>query len=364
MKIFKKSVAMLIAVITLLSAFTLMPITSSAKSVNINSTSSSGSCGKSTYWSFKNGVLNISGKGAVNKSIPSSVETATKKMYVYDGVTDISGIHLANCSKLTNITIGKGLKKITANTFYNCNKLSKITISGSNKYFASRGNAIFTKSMKIMIKYAPNQKATTYTAPKSVTTVDKACFMNSKKLKTIKLPSTVKSIGDEAYMGCTSLTNVTMARNLTYLGTDTLRNTKIYNTKSNWKNGVLYYKNALIKSTSNSDSITVKNIKYIASNAFYNCRELENVKLPNSLVYIGDRAFFNCTHFHEVVIPKSVKKIGKMAFAYYEYISYGADGEYDDESVSIKSIPFSFYVYKNSYGHKYAYNNGYHYIFK
>ncbi len=35
-----------------------------------------------------------------------------------------------------------------------------------------------------------------------------------------------------------------------------------------------------------------------------------------------------------------------MAFAYYEYISYGADGEYDDESVSIKSIPFSFYVYK------------------
>ena len=32
--------------------------------------------------------------------------------------------------------------------------------------------------------------------------------------------------------------------------------------------------------------------------------------------------------------------------------------------VFIKSIPFSFYVYKNSYGHKYAYNNGYHYIFK
>ncbi len=83
---------MLIAVITLLSAFTLMPITSSAKSININSTSSSGSCWQKHILVIQKRCSYYQvGKGAVsNKSIPSRiVETATETMYVYDGVTDI-----------------------------------------------------------------------------------------------------------------------------------------------------------------------------------------------------------------------------------------------------------------------------------
>ena len=57
-----------------------------------------------------------------------------------------------------------------------------------------------------------------------------------------------------------------------------------------------------------------KGTKYIASNAFINCRELCSISLPNTLEVISNIAFFYCVKLSSVTIPKSVKEVGLGAF--------------------------------------------------
>ena len=56
---------------------------------------------------------------------------------------------------------------------------------------------------------------------------------------------------------------------------------------------------------------------YGASNyngAFYNCYDLTEITIPNSVTSIGDRAFSGCSSLADITIPNSVTSIGNYAF--------------------------------------------------
>ena len=48
--------------------------------------------------------------------------------------------------------------------------------------------------------------------------------------------------------------------------------------------------------------------------AFYNCRGLSSVKLPNTIESIGENAFYNCTSLTSIEIPESVTYVQDLAF--------------------------------------------------
>ena len=52
----------------------------------------------------------------------------------------------------------------------------------------------------------------------------------------------------------------------------------------------------------------------IGAEAFYNCKELTSVSIPNSVKSIGNFAFDGCTGLTSVTIPNSVTSIGYSAF--------------------------------------------------
>ena len=52
----------------------------------------------------------------------------------------------------------------------------------------------------------------------------------------------------------------------------------------------------------------------IGDNAFYNCSNLTNVVIPESVINIGNSAFLRCSSLRSVVIPNGVKNIGNSAF--------------------------------------------------
>ncbi len=54
----------------------------------------------------------------------------------------------------------------------------------------------------------------------------------------------------------------------------------------------------------------------IGMNAFYKCKELKSLDIPNSVTSIGDSAFYRCEGLTFVKIPKSVNSIGNSAFSY------------------------------------------------
>ena len=397
MKIFRKGFAVAMAMIITCSAFTVMPLTTSAMAVNETSVSASstksGKCGKDVKWSYNNKVLTVYGKGKMTTEIPESVTNYAEEIIVKDGVTDIGKLEtgerlkkvtlgkgitvipgglfagcvklktvkLSNnlrtiendafrwCESLTTITIPEKVRKILTNPFMECSKLTKINVNKNNKTYISIDGILFTKSKKTLAIYPLGKKNSAYSVPKTVYKIAENAFSESSSIRTIKMTNSVKRIEDNAFAHCYRLKNVTLSQRLTYIGEQVFNDTKFNDTDSNWKNGYLYCGNALISVKQNLKQVTVKKgTRILGTRAIDLCENLKKVTLPEGLLYINDYALHDDTKLSTLTIPKSVKEIGKDAIGVY------SDIDWDGNCITSKVNPFKVKVYKNSVGHKYA----------
>ncbi len=70
-----------------------------------------------------------------------------------------------------------------------------------------------------------------------------------------------------------------------------------------------YSRRTYIKSIIIQDGVTT-----IGYNAFYYCKNLENITIPTTVTEINNYAFRDCDNLKEVIIPNGVEKIGYRAF--------------------------------------------------
>ena len=60
--------------------------------------------------------------------------------------------------------------------------------------------------------------------------------------------------------------------------------------------------------------------------AFFGCRRLESVSLPETLRFIGTRAFFYCSRLQSIELPDSVTELGENPFAHCSALEHVAVG--------------------------------------
>ena len=194
-------------------------------------------------------------------------------------VTELGTCAFKNCFALKTAVIKGGTVKgslVTEATFYNCNALETLVISD---------NATLDASFK-----AAYSKST---------------------LKTVEIGK--GEIGDSAFNGCTSLTNVTLGDGVTKIGTNAfIRCTQISSITigsrvssigKNAFNGCTALTNANIGSGA------------IGANAFQDCSSLASVTLGDGVTSIGTNAFLRCTALTSMNIGSSVKTIESYAFS-------------------------------------------------
>ncbi len=141
-----------------------------------------------------------------------------------------------------------------------------------------------------------------------VTSVDEYAFEYCSSLKSLTIPNTLKEM-DVYFYDCTSLTTVN------YLGTINEwiklgmagRLDEEYN---------LYLNGELVT------EIEITSLTEISSGAFYNCKSLVSVVIPNSVTSIGSSAFYYCTSLTSIEIPNSVTSIGDYAFSGCDSLNY------------------------------------------
>jgi hypothetical protein len=62
-------------------------------------------------------------------------------------------------------------------------------------------------------------------------------------------------------------------------------------------------------------------VKYIGNSAFYECKSLPVINIPNSTIHIGHRAFGYAIKLVSISIPENVISIGDYVFEYCEKLT-------------------------------------------
>lgn len=193
----------------------------------------SGKCGKNVKWSYdkKTKTVTISGKGAManyggdNVYAPPWSDLDVRKAVVKKGVTTIGDKAFAHCEKLQSVTIPEGVTSLGIEIFFDSTKLGTITlpkslkkvnratfygayvsgykVASGNKYFSASKGVLFNKKKTSLVAYPFRSKATSYTIPKTVKSIEPYAFSTEAngtcKLKKITVPTSVTSVKDDAF---------------------------------------------------------------------------------------------------------------------------------------------------------------------
>ncbi len=167
---------------------------------------------------------------------------------------------------------------------------------------------------------------TNVTIPNSVTNIGDDAF-GFTGLANVTIPNSVISIGGIAFGGCKSLTSVTIPNSVTSIGVAPFDGcTRLAaimvdagNSAYGSVAGVLFNKSQteLVEYPGGKagDYAIPNSVTNIKDWAFALCPSLTSVTIPNSAISIGSRAFWGCDSLPIVTIPNSVVSIGDNAFS-------------------------------------------------
>ena len=119
-------------------------------------------------------------------------------------------------SSLTSITLPKNIVYVESECFNKCLKLKEINISKENALYTSIDGALFSKDSTKFIVF-PYAKATSYTIPEYVKTIEMNAFSHCDKLDSIAFPGNHIRILNDSFHDCTGLTSVYFGNDINFI---------------------------------------------------------------------------------------------------------------------------------------------------
>ena len=161
------------------------------------------------------------------------------------------------------------------------------------------GKVLAIENGKLLRRYSSNDSH--FVIPDCVTEICWGAFWDCSSLTSITIPASVTSIMWQVFSGCDSLASITVEQG-----------NPIYHSAGNC---IIETKSkTLIAGCKNSVIPDDGSVTSIGDSAFYNCRSLASINIPDSITSIGDYAFAWCHSLKSIVIPNSVTSIGSWAF--------------------------------------------------
>ena len=135
-----------------------------------------------------------------------------------EGVTSIGNGAFSRCSGLTSINIPESVTSIGNGAFGSCSSLHEITVDDENSYFTSINGVLYSKNVTKIYCHPAGLKETTFTIPKTVSSIEPCAFFDCSSLTNIDIPSSVTTIGDAAFGGCKNLKDIVIPATVTEIG--------------------------------------------------------------------------------------------------------------------------------------------------
>ena len=190
--------------------------------------------------------------------------SSLSKIVIPSGVTSIGNRAFSFCSSLKYISIPKSVIGLNGNPFAKWN--GKLECLSPN--FVYEDDVLFNKDKSRIISFR-NQNIKSYVIPSNVISIGDSAFYGCNSLSEIVISSSVTSIGDSAFLWCSSLSEIVIPSSVTSIG----------------------------------------------DSAFLWCSSLSEIVIPSSVTSIGDYAFSGCSSLKYISIPKSVICLNGNPFA-------------------------------------------------
>ncbi len=149
----------------------------------------------------------------------------------------------------------------------------------------------------------------------TVVALGEKCFENCG-IKSVIIPSTVKSIGDECFKSCYNLKEIAIPSSVAKLG----------------KNSFSWCDN--LEKVSLPQSVT-----YLSDGCFQFCSKLNDITIPSTVISLGADCFAGCSELSKIVIPSSVTSLGASCFSWCEGLTEV------EIPASVKSLPEYCFTY-------------------
>jgi len=224
--------------------------------------------------------------------------------------------------------IGSGVKDIDYRAFTDTPSLEEITVSENNPNFTVVDNVLFTKDKTMLVRFPSASARTSYDVPDGVVSIGEYAFRSCGNLKEITLPDTLEYIGESSFRGSgvISITipdSVTRIGALGFSGANSLKYLFI-------GSGVEYIEYRAFMDTPSLEEITVSennpnftvvdNVLFTKDKTmlvrFLSTSERTSYDVPDGVVSIQGYAFYWCRNLKAITLPDTLENIGYASFEY------------------------------------------------
>lgn len=206
-----------------------------------------------------------------------------KQVDLPDSIVSIGGDTFYNCSNLEKVNIPINCKFMGNNPFAGC---PKINVTNESLNFNLIDGVIYDKDFVRLIYYPINKENEQYKIHPKCKILGKHAFYLCNNLKEVEIPESVIKLENNPFSGCEQITIINKSPFYHII------NSVIYDRDYTSVVGCL---NSIV-----TECLTLKNVKRICRNSFWNCKGIKKIILPKTLEEIGYNPFVGCTNIEFV----------------------------------------------------------------